>query len=49
MLEGLVADPEGKEVVRVLLSDSTSNAEELGREVAEQLKIQGADKFLALY
>jgi|SRR6185503_1239631 len=49
MLEGLVADPEGKEVVRVLLSDSTSSAEQLGRAVAEQLKVQGADRLLALY
>jgi hydroxymethylbilane synthase len=49
MLEGLVADPSGKQLVRVLLSGSTSNAEGLGREVAEELKKQGADKLLALY
>jgi hydroxymethylbilane synthase len=49
MLEGLVADPSGKQLVRVLLSGSASNAEELGREVAQELKKQGADKLLALY
>jgi hydroxymethylbilane synthase len=49
MLEGLVADPEGKQVVRVLRSGSTSNPEELGHEVADELKKQGADRLLALY
>ena len=49
MLEGLVADPEGKQVVRVRSSGPTSNAEALGREVAKELKKQGADEMLALY
>ena len=44
LLEGLVADPEGREVVRAQLSGPSSNAEDLGVQVAEELCKQGADK-----
>ena len=48
LLEGLVADPEGSEVVRAHLSGPSHNAEDLGVQVAEELRKRGADRLLAL-
>jgi hydroxymethylbilane synthase len=46
-LDGLVADPEGKRIVRERISGALDVAEELGALLAEQLLEQGADKLLA--
>lgn len=48
LVEGLVADPEGREVVRAHLSGPSHNAEDLGVQVAEELRRRGADRLLAL-
>ena len=48
MLEGLVADPEGREVVRAQSSGPSADAEDLGFQVAEALRKRGADRLLAL-
>ncbi|MGI8897933.1 MAG: hydroxymethylbilane synthase [Pyrinomonadaceae bacterium] len=47
VLEGLVADPVGQEIVRGKLSGSTAEAEELGSRLALQLLKRGADRLLA--
>lgn len=46
-LDGLVADPQGKRIVRDRISGGLDLAEELGRRLAEQLLERGADKLLA--
>lgn len=48
LVEGLVADSEGREVVRAQLSGPSPTAEDLGVQVAEELRRRGADKLLAL-
>ena len=48
LVEGLVADPEGREVVRAQLSGPSATAEYLGVQVAEELRRCGADRLLAL-
>ncbi len=47
VLEGLVADPVGQEVVRGKLTGSTAEAEELGSRLAHQLLKRGGDRLLA--
>jgi hydroxymethylbilane synthase len=47
VLEGLIADPLGQEVVRGKLTGPTSEAEELGSRLADQLWQQGGDRLLA--
>jgi hydroxymethylbilane synthase len=47
VLEGLVADPFGQEVVRGKLTGSTAEAEELGSRLAHQLLKRGGDRLLA--
>lgn len=47
VLEGLVADPLGHQVVRGRLTGSTTEAEELGSRLADQLLKHGADRLLA--
>lgn len=47
VLEGLVADPLGHEVVRGKLRGPTAEAEELGSRLAQQLLNRGADRLLA--
>lgn len=45
-LEGLVAEPRGREIVRAHISGSTAEAETLGSRLAQSLLEQGADKLL---
>ncbi|MEP6635256.1 MAG: hydroxymethylbilane synthase, partial [Acidobacteriota bacterium] len=45
-LDGLVADPQGRAIVRGQQSALSVNAERLGAELAERLLQQGADKLL---
>lgn len=47
VLEGLVADPVGQEVVRGKLTGPTAEAEELGSRLAHQLLKRGGDRLLA--
>jgi hydroxymethylbilane synthase len=47
VLEGLIADPSGLEVVRGKLSAPTAQAEEIGSRLAHQLLQQGGDQLLA--
>jgi len=47
VLEGLIADPVGHEVVRDKLTGSTEEAEALGSRLAHQLLKRGGDKLLA--
>lgn len=47
LIEGLVADPFGHEVIRGKLTGSTAEAEELGSRLAHQLLKRGADRLLA--
>jgi hydroxymethylbilane synthase len=47
VLEGLVADPAGQEVVRGKLTGSTAEAEDLGSRLAHQLLEQGGERLLA--
>ena len=47
VLEGLVADPGGQEVVRGKLTGPTEEAEDLGLRLAHQLLKRGADRLLA--
>ncbi|MCM3900531.1 MAG: hydroxymethylbilane synthase [Pyrinomonadaceae bacterium] len=47
VLEGLVADPFGQEIVRGKLTGSTAEAEELGSRLAHQLLRRGGDRLLA--
>jgi len=49
VLEGLVADPFGQEVVRGKLTDSIAEAEGLGSRLAHQLLQQGGDRLLAAH
>jgi hydroxymethylbilane synthase len=46
-LRGLVADPDGKTVVRAEVSGPSASPEELGMRLAGQLRAQGADRILA--
>ncbi|HZI85304.1 MAG TPA: hydroxymethylbilane synthase [Pyrinomonadaceae bacterium] len=46
-LEGLIADPGGQNVVRGKIAGSTSETEDLGSRLAEQLLKRGGDKLLA--
>ncbi|MCA1574572.1 MAG: hydroxymethylbilane synthase [Acidobacteria bacterium] len=46
-LEGLVADPHGKEIVRDRVVGPTADAEELGSRLAHQLLKRGGDRLLA--
>lgn len=46
-LEGLVAEPQGREIVRARLSGSTEEAEKVGTRLAQRLIEQGADRLLA--
>ena len=45
-LSGVVADPAGSLLCRGQITGLTSRAAELGRELADELKDQGADKIL---
>ena len=45
-LSGLVADPQGKEVIKEDDSDLVDNAEVLGKRLAERLLSRGADTIL---
>src|SRR4030095_3318939 len=45
-LDGLVADPQGKRVVRDRVSGGLDEAEELGRRLGEQLLARGARELL---
>ncbi|MFN2511094.1 MAG: hydroxymethylbilane synthase [Pyrinomonadaceae bacterium] len=47
VIEGLVADPLGHELIRGKLTGSTTEAEELGSRLAHQLLKRGADRLLA--
>jgi hydroxymethylbilane synthase len=47
VLEGLIADPVGHEVVRGRLTGQTSEAEEIGSRLAHELWQRGGDKLLA--
>lgn len=47
MLEGLIADPAGQEVVKGKLTGPTTEAEELGSRLAHQLLQRGGDRMLA--
>jgi len=47
VLEGLIADPVGHDVVRGKLKGSTAEAEELGSRLAHQLLKRGGDRLLA--
>ncbi len=47
LLEGLIADPSGHEVVRGKLTAPIAEAEELGSRLAHQLLEQGGDRLLA--
>lgn len=47
-LDGLVAEPQGGQVVRDRISDGLEEAEELGRRLAEQLLALGADELLSV-
>lgn len=47
VLEGLIADPAGQEVVRGKLTSPTTEAEETGSRLAHQLLQQGGDRLLA--
>ena len=47
VLEGLIADPVGQEVVRGKLTAPTAEAEDLGSRLAHQLLQQGGDRLLA--
>lgn len=49
VLEGLVADPFGEEVVRGKLTGPTAEAEEIGSRLAHQLLKRGGDRFLAAH
>lgn len=46
-LEGLIADPEGQNVVRGKINGPTAETEDLGSRLAEQLLKRGGDKMLA--
>jgi hydroxymethylbilane synthase len=46
-LDGLIADPQGKRIVRERISGGLDEADELGRRLAEQLLKQGAAELLA--
>lgn len=46
-LDGLVADPQGKRIVRDRISGGLNEAEQLGMRLAEQLLKRGADGLLA--
>jgi hydroxymethylbilane synthase len=46
-LDGLVADPDGKQIVRDRISGSLDEAEDLGNRLAKRLLERGADKLLA--
>lgn len=46
-LDGLVADPQGRRIVRDRISGSLDEAEQLGTELGEQLLKQGANELLA--
>ena len=46
-LDGLVADPQGRRIVRDRISGSLDDAEQLGTELGEQLLKQGANELLA--
>jgi porphobilinogen deaminase len=43
----VVADPAGKSLCRGEVSGAVSQADDLGRELAERLLSQGADRILA--
>lgn len=47
VLEGLIADPAGHEVVRSKLAGPTAEAEEMGSRLAHQLLQRGGDRLLA--
>ncbi|CAN5582404.1 MAG: hydroxymethylbilane synthase [Pyrinomonadaceae bacterium] len=46
VLEGLIADPAGQEVVRGKLTGPTAEAEEIGSRLAHQLRSRGGDRLL---
>ena len=48
-LEGLVASPDGARIVRGAISGSTANASELGADLADKLRADGADAILQEY
>jgi len=45
-LKGLVASPDGTQTVRGVKSGRSSHAVSLGKELADELLAQGADKIL---
>ena len=48
-LEALVASPDGARIVRGKISGSTANAAELGADLADKLRADGADAILQEY
>jgi len=46
-LRGLVANPDGKSMVRAAVSGPSGSPEELGTQLAAELRAQGADRILA--
>jgi len=48
-LEALVASPDGARIVRGTISGSTANATELGADLADKLRADGADAILQEY
>jgi hydroxymethylbilane synthase len=46
-LRGLVANPDGKSVVKAEVSGPSGAPEELGARLAGELRAQGADRILA--
>jgi hydroxymethylbilane synthase len=46
-LRGLVANPDGKSMVRAQVSGPSGSPEELGIRLADELRAQGADRILA--
>lgn len=47
VLEGLIADPDGREIVRGKVTGQPAEAEELGSRLADQLFNRGGDRLLA--
>jgi hydroxymethylbilane synthase len=46
-LRGLVGEPDGSEILRAEIRGSSSEAHDLGVQLAHQLLAQGADRILA--
>ena len=46
-LAGLVASPDGREIIRGITAGRAENAESIGLKLAEELQLQGADRLLS--